>query len=438
MSGGAVTETHWETISSELLECRSEAELFLKEWDHKAPADLKGNGVAAFMYYTYNIDVVLNTVFQKKLTGLPNAATSFGHKLGLSLMERAVAGIMRNLDEPFSYLELSERKEFRALADFTNGIMGGEAAVLTMLVMLYHFIAHENAGRRVYRVTDALSEKLVHTELRGLLCTDLRLPFENVYLQVPENARLRVYNSDSGWHRCVGIYITEDKGAQGEGFKKFLESQGRPIRREYSGRDWRFMAVGEARGFLQSELGGFAHDDALSYFRVPLPETFTVDEAVEATTQYMKDVGDRTDWVNMEDEWHRIFRWAMNAMLYATWTEPGEAWMANKDARQLWNRIQKTDKKSKKRSNLSRKFQKLDPQKRILLGKNVVVDRGITKSLSESREQGSSMVVRTRVSGHWRRQAHGTGRKLRKLIWIEPFWKGPVDGVISTPGHALR
>lgn len=32
------------------------------------------------------------------------------------------------------------------------------------------------------------------------------------------------------------------------------------------------------------------------------------------------------------------------------------------------------------------------------------------------------------VRGHYRNQAHGPGRKLRKLIWIEPFWKGPRTG----------
>jgi hypothetical protein len=29
------------------------------------------------------------------------------------------------------------------------------------------------------------------------------------------------------------------------------------------------------------------------------------------------------------------------------------------------------------------------------------------------------------VRGHWRNQAFGTGRKERKRVWIQPFWKGP-------------
>lgn len=31
------------------------------------------------------------------------------------------------------------------------------------------------------------------------------------------------------------------------------------------------------------------------------------------------------------------------------------------------------------------------------------------------------------VRGHWRNQAHGTGRIDRKRIWIQPYWKGPED-----------
>jgi hypothetical protein len=37
--------------------------------------------------------------------------------------------------------------------------------------------------------------------------------------------------------------------------------------------------------------------------------------------------------------------------------------------------------------------------------------------------------VTTLVRGHWREQAHGVGRKLRRTTWIEPFWRG--DGPLN-------
>ena len=38
---------------------------------------------------------------------------------------------------------------------------------------------------------------------------------------------------------------------------------------------------------------------------------------------------------------------------------------------------------------------------------------------------GAKLAVRQAVRGHFRNQAHGPGRKLRKLIWIEPHMRGP-------------
>lgn len=38
---------------------------------------------------------------------------------------------------------------------------------------------------------------------------------------------------------------------------------------------------------------------------------------------------------------------------------------------------------------------------------------------------------RTHVRGFWRHQAHGPKHALRKVIWVKPFWRGPVDAPIS-------
>lgn len=43
-----------------------------------------------------------------------------------------------------------------------------------------------------------------------------------------------------------------------------------------------------------------------------------------------------------------------------------------------------------------------------------------------------SLKVQFLVRGHWKRQAHGPSNQLRKLIHIEPYWKGPEEGKILT------
>jgi len=42
------------------------------------------------------------------------------------------------------------------------------------------------------------------------------------------------------------------------------------------------------------------------------------------------------------------------------------------------------------------------------------------------------------VRGHPRNQAFGPGHSLRKLIWIEPFWKGPKDAPILVRPHHVE
>lgn len=43
--------------------------------------------------------------------------------------------------------------------------------------------------------------------------------------------------------------------------------------------------------------------------------------------------------------------------------------------------------------------------------------------------------VQTLVRGHWKMQPHGTGRDQRKLIFVEPYWRGPDGAPIAVRPH---
>lgn len=57
---------------------------------------------------------------------------------------------------------------------------------------------------------------------------------------------------------------------------------------------------------------------------------------------------------------------------------------------------------------------------------NIVLNKS-NRSAYGSGKLGRVVQKQFTVRGHWRNQAYGTGRKLRKIIWIEPFMKGPDD-----------
>lgn len=51
---------------------------------------------------------------------------------------------------------------------------------------------------------------------------------------------------------------------------------------------------------------------------------------------------------------------------------------------------------------------------------------------------GGSPMVQFFVRGHWRNQAHGPGRSLRKQIRIEGFWKGPEEGRVLLRNYKVK
>lgn len=63
------------------------------------------------------------------------------------------------------------------------------------------------------------------------------------------------------------------------------------------------------------------------------------------------------------------------------------------------------------------------------VGRTVKIDPILIKyARAGTREIALQMKRRFIVRGHYRNQAHGTGHRDRKLLWIEPFWKGPKEG----------
>ena len=50
----------------------------------------------------------------------------------------------------------------------------------------------------------------------------------------------------------------------------------------------------------------------------------------------------------------------------------------------------------------------------------------------------TQLSVQLMVAGHWKNQAHGPELSLRKLLWIEPYWKGPEEAPVIVKPHALR
>lgn len=296
-------------------------------------------------------------------------------------------------------LERGARTAANAWGDYIVGLMTA-----------WHGAHHESCGRPVYEVSTALAEKLKYTELRGLTTNDLRLPQKNIFVFVPEEvADLHILARDPAF-RVRGFYITEDLPYP-DAAKDMSVGYMPNYKEDFTGRVWRILAVSCKPGDAQDM-------ERMQPFTIPLPDGALADDVFALIPKEI--VG-----------WTDIFRWAMNVVIYSTWPEADvEHVIADKEARQLWERMERQP-KGKKRDELRERFKALDPLRRTYLGRHVARWTPEERAGVLAQVEGQPALTRIRVVGHWRRYHVGEGRKDLKWNWIEPYWKGPVDAPLS-------
>lgn len=135
-----------------------------------------------------------------------------------------------------------------------------------------------------------------------------------------------------------------------------------------------------------------------------------------------------------EDGLH-FFRILVNAILYLASSDPDLSLRASPVA-EMRSRAAATLNGYKKHELLQHisHYSELDGN---IVGGNVapiVVEPGRPATSLVRISQGSASSKRFIVRGHWRNQAHGEGMADRKLIWIQPYWKGPeMADVVGRP-----
>lgn len=85
--------------------------------------------------------------------------------------------------------------------------------------------------------------------------------------------------------------------------------------------------------------------------------------------------------------------------------------------------VERDEKSSRSALATERRGKKRD---RVTLASHTVIRLGHRERFDARVTAASrSLDCRFVVRGHWRMQAHGPGRQLRKRVWIKPHWKGP-------------
>jgi len=130
-----------------------------------------------------------------------------------------------------------------------------------------------------------------------------------------------------------------------------------------------------------------------------------------------------------------VFRFAVNLALYIT--SPDADMYQDKTSQQALHQKLQGLKGGQRRQRLLDQLQKEKEKRHFVVGANLRLQKEYTATLTETGKKWM-LKHRFRVIGHWRQQAHGPERALRKPLWIQPFFKGPTYAEMVEKGYVLR
>lgn len=320
-----------------------------------------------------------------------------------------------NMDPEAMFLEGPNADRFIDLAamavvgSLLSGAAQGQnalyAAVQLPTIALFIYMAARRFGTpNVFDLRNNLAEKLLLTDVDQIRPADVQPPFPGFYVQMPPGA-LEMFNAQTGWHKTtfVGIaeaVFTNESGRRGRGLASIFWSE-------------------------PNENSAAPEDDnaQVSFVSLPMDYDGTI-EQYESTIEYDGTEGTRQQFVKWQgrplgfEEGHKLLRrFMVNFCLYLSSPNPD---IQPTSGKQSWKDV--SEQVGEARAQRSKRP--------VTVGKNFSmwdVGRNVHRLV---RLTATDILVR----GHWRRQAHGAGRALRKVIWIEPFVRRPTEGAEAT-GH---
>lgn len=333
----------------------------------------------------------------------------------LELRARLLAyGAALNVESP---MELVTNPKYRAAGSLVATLHEAHEDEVDAQVMhsaIHDFIAHRclAAGDNPpwFEIEDELAWCFLATDLRGVRCDDVTLPFPGAVLSIPKGAFK--LTSDTGTHEVLAATVAHSCGTNGS--------------------EWRdahpegvYVLLWAGRG---SEGPDF--DNATLFFYVPL----VAGEEIEAAHQRMlatdadserrfnngRTVGYFGDKpLKMSELRDIVLRYVVNTLVYIASPQGGIR-------RKFEDEITKLESKGKKARDTDKaRAKRLREEQRYVVHTTLKLQPGLKEAVLGSGGGATwSLKYKTWVRGHWRNQAHGKGRLDRKLIFIQPFVRG--------------
>lgn len=263
---------------------------------------------------------------------------------------------------------------------------------------IYANLRWSTHNKPIYTVSKELAEVLQYTQIDKYPSEFLSVPFPIIYLELPIKKFKIKYGSEEE-KALEGIYILQEPNLT---------------------KTWELIAVCE----IDKNKGT---SEIISIPPLEFPENKTVDECIQIFCN-------ENSWfssIPMID----LLNYICNVMIYvASPNADITFYNASKEYRDLKDRAMKAQ--GHKREKLNQRLKQVPAQARILLGKNIVIDRKIEKTES-SPEGKRSLKVRSYIPGYWNTYHVGKGRTQTISKLVRPFFRGPEDAPLTTPKRRI-
>jgi hypothetical protein len=289
--------------------------------------------------------------------------------------------------------------------------------------ILYQYVmcAFEHYGKKRYFATKQLTQELANTVFEDVDIDDVLFPAQAFCIYFEKGGF--TYTLDDG-KKCslVAAYVAEDEDVR----LTPLGGETIPEGVDYSkGRCWNFILE--------------ITRENEEYYYIPFNSQFS------PSGKLSKVIGDRNklDGVDTHMRYHFIqhvlaYNLLINTILYITNSEDVRY---NQDLNSEYETLRErmVTAKGEKREKIKRRMRDIGANPMLILASTYTIDR--SKSVQNAvrgEDKKWKMKVRTLVSGHWRKQPFGEARTKRRLVWVRPFWRGPVDAPISKSMGVLK
>lgn len=364
-------------------------------------------------------------------------------------LQRGIEGPVNSVDELPGFAAYAEQRMDMFLEDMASQVetvlgykpQGQELNSLVSQAVNLHQVGQtfavnyqsvfnfERFGRKTFYLTDTIVERL--------LVTDLDAPSD--YLHLPFPSCIFVLDSALAKEALYGLFETEGERSDATITVYAYETAYRGLRKIV-------FAVFQSKGgrtpfFAKRELlihPDWRIEDSLKTDWDQLYEKYPDWEAGADEDTVADLIGDQAGESVFYTSGLPFFRLLVNAILYLVSNDPDVKALASPRS-DLERKLESASSRAKKKKlkNAIGKSSNLDG---LTVGGDLQPINVHKIDALPLGAQGATGTLTKRflVRGHWRNQAHGTGLKQRKLMYIQPHFKGPEAGEIRNKPYVVR